>query len=235
MAKELPYFQFEPAQYMTGNIQFCSLEAQGMFANICCIYWQRSCQLSLEQIERKFNNQGLLNELLNEDIIKVKNGKITIGFLVEQYETITNSKLILSERGRKGGLAKKKQRVNNKLTKVELDTKHNIREDKIIQDEIIVKETKELIFPFHSNEFINMWNMLIESKKWKSKTINALQMSLKKLSKHNEPTAIKMIEDCIAGDWQGFVEPKNVQTERPSKTLQNIDITNSLLKKLTHD
>ena len=36
MAKELPYFQFEPAEYLTKDISFCSLSAQGLFINICC-------------------------------------------------------------------------------------------------------------------------------------------------------------------------------------------------------
>ena len=28
MAKELPYFKFEPAEYLTKDISFCSLSAQ---------------------------------------------------------------------------------------------------------------------------------------------------------------------------------------------------------------
>lgn len=48
MAKELPYFQFEPAQYLTGTVQLCSLPAQGLFINIQSIYWQRECDKFLE-------------------------------------------------------------------------------------------------------------------------------------------------------------------------------------------
>jgi len=39
MAKELPYFKFEPAEYIAGDIQDCSFEAQGVFINICALYW----------------------------------------------------------------------------------------------------------------------------------------------------------------------------------------------------
>jgi hypothetical protein len=42
MAKELPYFKFEPAEYLTKDV-FCSLAAQGLFINLCSYYWQRSC------------------------------------------------------------------------------------------------------------------------------------------------------------------------------------------------
>jgi hypothetical protein len=34
MAKELPYFKFEPAEYLTKDV-FCSLAAQGLFINLC--------------------------------------------------------------------------------------------------------------------------------------------------------------------------------------------------------
>jgi hypothetical protein len=41
MAKELPYFKFEPAEYLTKDVS-CSLAAQGLFINLCSYYWQRS-------------------------------------------------------------------------------------------------------------------------------------------------------------------------------------------------
>ena len=39
MAKELPYFKFYPGIYITGDVTLCSLEAQGLFINICSFYW----------------------------------------------------------------------------------------------------------------------------------------------------------------------------------------------------
>jgi hypothetical protein len=127
MAKELPYFQFEPAVYLTGSIQFCSLEAQGLFNNICCIYWQRSCQLTIEQLNKKFDKKDLINELIKEKIIKVDGESVIIDFLVKQFEEITNSKSILSRAGRKGGLSSAKARL-------QASVKHKIREDEIIGD-----------------------------------------------------------------------------------------------------
>ena len=56
MAKELPYFQFEPAEYLTKDISFCSLSAQGLFINICSFYWQRQCKLTKEQFLKELEN-----------------------------------------------------------------------------------------------------------------------------------------------------------------------------------
>lgn len=146
MAKELPYFQFEPAQYITGNIQFCSLEAQGLFINICAIYWQRECSLTLEQVKKKFNKAELISELIDNDVIKTHSDVIDIEFLDEQFETITNSKSRLSEAGKKGALIKQQARLkpplNDALTTLkQLD---KIKEDKI--KEIRIEDIKLYFF-----------------------------------------------------------------------------------------
>ena len=145
MAREIPYFQFEPAQYLTGNIQFCSLEEQGAFINICSIYWQRSCKLSKEQIIRKYDS-NIIHRLISEDVLKCgDNDEIVIEFLDEQWETITNSKIRLSEAGRKGALKKKEATLKPPLSEASPTLKQL---DKIIEDErkvdkIIEEKKKE--------------------------------------------------------------------------------------------
>jgi len=138
MAKELPYFQFEPAQYLTGNIQFCSLEAQGLFINICAIYWQRECDLFLNQVLKKFDKNDLVNELIDNDVIKTDFDKIRIEFLDEQFDIITKSKSRLSQAGKKGALIKKQATLKPPLSDVEATLKQldKIREYKIIEDNI---------------------------------------------------------------------------------------------------
>lgn len=78
-----------------------------------------------------------------------------------------------------------------------------------------VKEKKEneikeiLIFPFESSEFMQVWNTLIKTKKWRKKESSALQASLKKLSGYSESEAIQMMENSIAGEYQGLFELKD--------------------------
>lgn len=160
MAKELPYFQFEPAQYLTGNIQFCSLEAQGLFINICAIYWQRECNLTLEQINKKFNKSDLVSELIDNDVIKTHSSIIDIEFLDEQFETITKSKSRLSEAGRKGALVKKQATVKPPLSDAlpTLKQLDNIREDKIIEDISITKNnlTEQMLDDLENSTHIEL-------------------------------------------------------------------------------
>lgn len=67
----------------------------------------------------------------------------------------------------------------------------------------------ELILPFDSEKFISTWKVLCGSKKWKGKSIEALQASLLKLSENSEKDAIQMMLNSIAGEWQGIFELKN--------------------------
>ena len=159
MAKELPYFQFEPAQYLTGNIQFCSLEAQGLFINICAIYWQRECDLTLEQIKKKFNQNDLISELIKNDVIKThNNGVIDIEFLDEQFDTITKSKSRLSEAGRKGALIKKQATLKPPLSQASTTLKQpdKIREDKIREDKIKEIRIEDIKLYFFENGYSDL-------------------------------------------------------------------------------
>lgn len=145
MAKELPYFQFEPANYLTGSIQFCSLSAQGLFINLLSIYWQRECDLSIEQVKKRFNSEELLQELITENILKVKDGKITIQFLKDQYNNVVEVSKIRSQSGKAGN--KKRWDENRKpiANASQTDPKSiAIREDKIREDDI--RGNKRIVF-----------------------------------------------------------------------------------------
>jgi hypothetical protein len=80
------------------------------------------------------------------------------------------------------------------------------------------QDRKILIFPFSSNEFLGVWNVLKNQPKWKRKSFEALQASLKKLSQYPEKEAIQMIEDSIAGGWQGLFEIKKNNNGNSKKT-----------------
>lgn len=142
MAKELPYFQFEPAEYLTKDVSFCSLSAQGLFINLCAYYWQRNCVLTKEQVLRRLNYTDELKELIKEGVIDLSRGNISIKFLDKQLVNATKLSSKNSLNGSKGGRPKKPKTTEKepKLNPTKSQTK-GIREDKIIEEEI--KEDKE--------------------------------------------------------------------------------------------
>jgi hypothetical protein len=88
MAKELPFFKFEPNQWENGNIQMCSREARGLFIDMCSVYWSRLGDLPLKLAIQKLcaGNATALNPLIDENIIAINDGQITIEFLDEQLQ-----------------------------------------------------------------------------------------------------------------------------------------------------
>lgn len=79
-------------------------------------------------------------------------------------------------------------------------------------------EPKKVELPYNSENFKTVWETLVKEPKWKTKTVSALQASANKLAKYDEPTAIQMMENSIAGGWQGLFEMKE-PLRQPKKEL----------------
>lgn len=149
MSKRLPYYQSEPAEYLAGDIMFCSYAAQGVFSIIRALYWQKDCNLTLSQVKRRCKGADeLINELIDEDIIKINGQAINIDFLDEQFNKVTNRAKTNSENGKKGADARWKNSKHNSeniATLLKSDSKSiALREDKIKEDNIKEKEEEEL-------------------------------------------------------------------------------------------
>ena len=173
MAKELPYFQFEVSEYLNGDIQYCSLEAQGLFINICSMYWHKSCRLTTIQILKRFPNSGdAYNELIDECILN-NNQDVVIKFLDDQFIKLESRKRRLSEAGKKGAKAKKKQA----LMKPPL----NLDEATLKQPEEKRREEKRINIPAY---------------------IDFLKYAVSKKPKLNEDVLKLKYDSWIENDWK---------------------------------
>ena len=93
MAKELPYFKFEPQSWDSGNIQICSDAAKILFINLCCTYWTRLGELSYALAMQKHcnGNANVIQELIDSQIIILKDDLIVIEFLDEQLNSFQDT------------------------------------------------------------------------------------------------------------------------------------------------
>ncbi|CAB4165286.1 hypothetical protein UFOVP916_8 [uncultured Caudovirales phage] len=197
MATELPYFRFTVQEWQNGNISLERYELQGLFISICGYYWMQDCSITLALLQKKFSNAiPLINELIELGILKheKKHDKINIDFLMTQFDLLSEKRKLRQVAGSKGGNAKAmlKQKGSYKD-----NNKYKDKDNKI---------TPPLIFPFDSENFKTSWNTLTKEKNWIKKSNASLQASLKKLSKVSEQDAIEMINNTIAGEWQGIFE-----------------------------
>ena len=77
---------------------------------------------------------------------------------------------------------------------------------KLNKEENSIDKEKEntLNFPFTSDLFLEKWNLLVSTPKWKNKISQSLQLSLDTLAKYDETFSIEMINQAIAGEWSMF-------------------------------
>jgi hypothetical protein len=114
MSKRLPYYQSEPAEYLSGDIMFCSYAAQGVFTIARALYWQKDCKLTLTQLNRRLRDaEKEIKELIKENIIKIENDNVSISFLDEQYEKASGISIANSENGKKGAAKRWANKENN--------------------------------------------------------------------------------------------------------------------------
>ena len=106
MAKNFPYFKFTATEWLTGDIVYESLEIQGLFINVCAVYWQRDGKLTIEDLIKRYKNESLINQLIDKYIWS-NNGNILIKFLDEQLIEANHISKVNSENGKKGAEAKR--------------------------------------------------------------------------------------------------------------------------------
>lgn len=155
MAKGFPYFKFTSSEWLTGDIVFEDMSTQGLFINICAIYWQRDGILQFADIEKRFSAIIEITELkriiarLTDRFIWVNSENpdyFNIKFIDEQLGEISELSKQNSENGKKGGRPKtlnyneKKPKKSDRLaneseTKRPPSNRDKIREDKIREDD----------------------------------------------------------------------------------------------------
>jgi hypothetical protein len=105
MAKGLPYFKFDTSEWLSGDIVFEDMVSQGLFINLCALYWQKGGDLSIQDIDRRFKDYPNWRTL-TERYISLSEDKIAIKFLDEQFAEREYKSKINSLNGSKGGEAK---------------------------------------------------------------------------------------------------------------------------------
>lgn len=184
MAKELPYFKFEPSEWQNGNIQMCSPVARASFLDICCSYWQRLGKMPYAFALRMHcgGDAGIIDELENSGSLKIVGDFLKIGFLDSQIKEISEK----SEKARKSAEARWSKKGKNANVMRTHSESNAIREDKIREEEIRKDNNSEVSKkkPFEGGSssverFVNWFNE-------RKKTLLGSAGRFKALSPENE-------------------------------------------------
>lgn len=141
MAKNFPYFKFLPSEWLTGNIAFESLEVQGLFINICALYWQRDGDLNVSELIRRYKKENLIEALIEGNyLVKNEENDISIAFLDEQLIAANHISKRNAENGKKGGRPKNQENKEDKATGlIPLNEKKQSKEKESKEKEILPK------------------------------------------------------------------------------------------------
>ncbi len=108
MANELPFFRFTVQAWQNGKISLESYEHKGLFIDVCGYYWVQDCSITKAMLYKRFRDATELIDLLfKEDIIKSdEQGNLSIDFLNEQFDLLSQKRKNKQMAGKLGGLAK---------------------------------------------------------------------------------------------------------------------------------
>lgn len=167
MAKNFPYFKFIATEWLTGDIVYEDFESQGLFINICALYWQRDGKLSIEDITRRYKNESIIQSLSGR-FFSVNDGLISINFLDEQLEDANHISKVNSENGKKGAekrkmLATAKQSLSEPLANFSKEKKNKRKEE----EELNIEKSLSLELAF--NTFWDLYDKKTDAKNCKAK------------------------------------------------------------------
>jgi len=198
---KLPYFKFNPSEYLTGDIQLCSIAAQGVFVNICCLYWTRSCVLTREQLSKRYD-EALIAEL--SCVLKYEGEQVVIDFLNEQFDEISETKRVQSHAGHVAGLASAAKRAALPKTRAE-------------------KQVREIFGSDNLKEAVKEFKLFRRNIR-KPMTEKAVDLLLAKLRIYDDATAVKMIEQSIERGWTTVYPLKEQQQAKVIPTTKQFEI-----------
>jgi hypothetical protein len=213
---KLQWFKFCPSDWTMGKIQRCSEITQARFIRLCCLYWNKECQLAADDAVIELDEEHF-DILVSKKIIKVESNYICIDFLDEQMDDINIIRKQASDAG-KASAAKRSTKVQRPFN--DRSTESN----RVEKSRVDKKREENIILPFNSEKFINAWNVWKDYKKKEHKftyksehSERAALMKLANDSLDNESVAMEMIFNSIANGYKGIFKEKNNGKESITK------------------
>lgn len=225
MAKELPFFKFEPNQWENGNIQICTREDKGLFMDLCSMYWSRLGDVPFKLAVQKLcnGNATAFETLIKENIFTIIDDRICIDFLNEQLSEFENVSKINSENARIGWEKRKKNATASK-SQSESDT---IREEKRREEEMIEKIkilNKSLLSEIKISDdkkFFIFNDLSLEASdeqiSYFKSAVAFQKLIIKNLKEKKSPTT--QVENA---KYKNFVDPIRLMFEKDKCTVQQL-------------
>jgi len=166
MSKELPYFKFFSDQWLGKKITLESYEIQGIFINVCAIYWANDCDIKIATLQKRYGEAII--SLIAEGFIKDKNGIAKISFLDSQWQERHKIHKENSNNGKAGAEARwaKHREANGEANGEAIKKGIAIRKDKKRKDNIIPVFEEFLSYALQNKPNVNQIDLKFKYDSW---------------------------------------------------------------------
>lgn len=213
MAKGFPYFKFIATEWLTGDIVFEDFELQGIFINICALYWHRDGKLTIEEIQKRLKTDRLPN--LTDRFISVTDGFISIKFLDEQLIEAGHISKVNSDNGKKGGASKHKRNqptANRPLT----DRQANLSKEELEGKERKGKNNFESVKEVFSKPYLEH-NEFFRKEHTKQDYENFQKFLTAMFNNFTIEQLLSQWDICLGiGDWKKVLQSKGFMIIKPA-------------------
>lgn len=236
MAKELPYFKFEPNQWDNGNIQMLSREDKGLFVDLCSMYWSRLGDVPLKLAVQKLcaGNAVALNSLCDEKIIEVLEGNIFIKFLSEQLNEFDDLSKQNSKNAKEGWEKRRKQKDVSDRNATALNPQCEndaIREEKRRENKSIEKYLMSEIKISNDKKSFNVNDCVFETTESEILYFQIAEgfrnLFIKNLKEKQSPTSHQ--EKAV---FKSYVNPIRLMIEKKEATVNQLRDAHAFLSSL---
>ncbi|MBV5282196.1 MAG: hypothetical protein JZU53_07140 [Paludibacter sp.] len=188
--KELPYFRFTPSEWQNGKISLEDYNLQGFFLQVCCYYWISDCSITLAMLQKRYRHDlELIEQCFSLEIFQHNEDTdfITISFLNEQFDSLSEARKKRQSAGSKGG-KKKKQNSSIATTKPQQNPSYKDKDNN--KDNYNDKEKiKEEIPPFSQRfklDILEVEEFLKSEQVWKESICMQNKITIEKLDEKIE-------------------------------------------------
>ena len=109
---KLQWFKFSPSDWTMGRISRLPVSIQGEYIRFCCIYWNKECNITIEDAKLEFTKKAF-DRLLEIKVLKTDEDNIRINFLDKQMNDIEHTRELNSIAGKKSAEVRKLRRETN--------------------------------------------------------------------------------------------------------------------------
>jgi hypothetical protein len=204
--EKLQWFKFSPSDYMMGKIQRCPEITQARFIRLCCLYWNKECNLNITDTIIEIDQEHF-DILISKKIITSNEEHIFIDFLDEQMISITETSKDKSKAAKIRWAKYNEEKNNADAMHVHTDAMQNDAEKRREEERRINIPTAFnfrsalLSFGFNS-DLVDEWLRVRKNKKL-TNTETAFKKFIKQVE-INGNNKNEILEKCIEKSWGGF-------------------------------